>query len=76
MRKKIGILFLVVVLVISFSTVIFAQADKAAADIDVNIDKGNGTIEFVDATNAAEPNENASETGKIHPKNPIRVAGT
>lgn len=76
MSKKIGILFLVVVLVISFSTVIFAQAEKAAADIDVNIDQGNGTIEFVDATNAAEPNENASETGKTHPKNPILVAGT
>jgi len=76
MSKKIGILFLVVVLVISFSTVIFAQADKAAADIDVSIDKGNGTIEFVEATNAAEPNENASDTGKNHPKNPIRVAGT
>lgn len=76
MMKKFGVLFLVVVLVISFSTVIFAQADKAAAKIDVSIDDGSGTIEFVAATNAAEPNENASETGEEHPKNPIRVAGT
>ncbi|MDZ7671228.1 MAG: hypothetical protein U5K53_00050 [Halanaerobiales bacterium] len=76
MMKKFGVLFLVVVLMISFSTVIFAQADEAAADIDVNIEQGSGTIEFVDATNAAEPNENASDTGKEHPKNPITVAGS
>jgi len=78
MLKRSMVILMVVILLISFSAVVLAEenlADKAKADIEINIYRGSGEILFVDATNAAEPNENAAEQARDHPKNPIVVAG-
>jgi len=78
MLKRSMVILMVVILLISFSAVVLAEenlAEKAKADIEINIYRGSGEILFVDATNAAEPNENAAEQARDHPKNPIVVAG-